>query len=386
MDTIAYTVESILYIYMGLSVLYLSVFAIACRLKRTDTYTKESKLYRYAVLFPAYNEDKVIISSVETFLKQKYPKEQYDVIVISDRMQEETDQKLVESGATVIKANYTESSKAKALQLAINTLNDQKYDVAVIMDSDNLVHTDFLNQINQAYNAGCLAIQGHRLAKNRNTSTAVLDALSEEINNSIFRKGHVRLGFSSALIGSGMALDYRWFKNNIPHVTTAGEDKELEVLLLKQGIHIEYLDEAKIWDEKVQKDMAFYNQRRRWIASHYGILKKCLPDLPNAFASKNWDYCDKIIQWIVLPKIILLGAIGVLTVSVSIYDGASSIKWWCLLFFLIATILMAIPRYLFNKKLALALWKVPWLGILMFINFFRLRGVNKKFVHTEHEV
>jgi len=35
---------------------------------------------------------------------------------------------------------------------------------------------------------------------------ALLDGISEEINNNIFRKGHQTLGLSSALIGSGMAL------------------------------------------------------------------------------------------------------------------------------------------------------------------------------------
>jgi hypothetical protein len=33
-----------------------------------------------------------------------------------------------------------------------------------------------------------------------NTDVAVLDAASEEINNSIFRSGHIALGFSSPLL------------------------------------------------------------------------------------------------------------------------------------------------------------------------------------------
>jgi hypothetical protein len=50
------------------------------------------------------------------------------------------------------------------------------------------------------------AVQGHRTAKNTNNSWAILDAISEEINNNIFRKGHRVLGLSSAIIGSGMAF------------------------------------------------------------------------------------------------------------------------------------------------------------------------------------
>lgn len=101
------------------------------------------------------------------------------------------------------------------------------------------------------------AIQAHRTAKNRNTDIAVLDGLSEEVNNSIFRRGHVRLGISSALIGSGMIFNYQWFHDNVKHLVTTGEDKELEVLLLKQRIFIEFLDEVYVYDEKTQGEKGF---------------------------------------------------------------------------------------------------------------------------------
>ena len=49
---------------------------------------------------------------------------------------------------------------------------------------------NFLKKINAAFAHGYVAVQGHRTAKNMNTSWAILDAVSEEINNNIFRKGH----------------------------------------------------------------------------------------------------------------------------------------------------------------------------------------------------
>lgn len=104
--------------------------------------------------------------------------------------------------------------------------------------------------MNDALDSGIQAVQAHRTAKNRDTDTAVLDAASEEVNNSIFRRGHVALGFSSALIGSGMAFDYKWFRENIACCTTSGEDKELEALLLRQGIYIDYLDDVRVLDER----------------------------------------------------------------------------------------------------------------------------------------
>jgi hypothetical protein len=72
--------------------------------------------------------------------------------------------------------------------------------------------TYFLERIAQDFDKGYTVIQGHRVAKNTNTSVAVLDAISEEINNHIFRKGHCAAGVSSALIGSAMALEYTFLR------------------------------------------------------------------------------------------------------------------------------------------------------------------------------
>ena len=52
-----------------------------------------------------------------------------------------------------------------------------------------------------------------------------------------------------------MALDNDWFRYNVKALQTAGEDKELEMLLLKDRIYIEYLED--LYWRKVQKKRAF---------------------------------------------------------------------------------------------------------------------------------
>ena len=95
-----------------------------------------------------------------------------------------------------------------------------------------------------------------------------------------------------------MAFEYMWFKDNIKKVSSAGEDKELELLLLKQRIYIDYMDDLPVYDEKTQKENAFNNQRRRWLSAQFASLWQGLPNLPDAIFTKNIDYCDKIAQWI----------------------------------------------------------------------------------------
>ncbi len=382
--TILDNIDSLCFFLLGTSVLYLFVFALLSHIKRKDIYPAAGKLHRFVILYPAYKEDRVIENAISNFLEQDYPKSCYDVVVISDQMQDDTINRLKSMPVTLMEVHFQQSSKAKAMQYAIENLDKNTYDIVVIMDADNTVEPNFLHELNKAYHSGCLVIQAHRMAKNLNTDTAILDAVSEEINNSIFRKGHVRLGLSAALIGSGMAIDFQWFKKNIFKLQTAGEDKELEALLLKENIFIEYLEHVNVYDEKTQKDSTFYNQRRRWLASQLFAIKNNIGKLPGALFDGKFDYANKICQWMMLPRVLLLGFIGIISIIVLLYQWTWAIKWFILELLLVITLSLAVPDYLVNEQFKKAVWKAPKLFLLMTLNLFRLRGVNKKFIHTEH--
>lgn len=384
MITVMTIADLVIFVLLALSVGYLLLFAVASRLRRLRPIPETEKRHHFAVLFPAYKEDRVIVQAVHQFLRQDYPTDRYDLIVISDQMQPETNEKLRQLPIRLLTAHYQESSKAKALTLAMEATANETYDSIVIMDADNTTSPQFLQELNKGHAAGMKAIQAHRVAKNLNTDVAILDAVSEEINNSIFRGGHVALGLSSALIGSGMAMDAGWFRENVTKLQTAGEDKELEALLLKQGIRIHYLEHVRVEDEKTQKKEVIKSQRKRWLAAQFGSLFAALPDLPSALLKGNIDYCDKIIQWMLPPRIVLLAGVFFFTVLVSILCPVLSLKWWMLSFALIAALSLAIPGYLLNKRLLSALLQVPSLAWMMLATLFKLKGANKKFIHTEH--
>ena len=376
--------DRLLMIYFGFSVLYLFLFALFAKFKRTIPYPYSSKQSRIMVLIPAFREDRVIEDAVKSVLMQDYPSELLTVMVISDQMEEATNQRLEKLPVHVVHANYTNSSKAKALQLAIQCNNDHSYAMVVILDADNHVGSDFLVQINQAYQSGVQAMQCHRTAKNKDTDIALLDAVSEEMNNTYFRKGHSAVGLSAALSGSGMAFDYTWFCENISQLSSSGEDKELEILLLRQHIFIDYLDHVLVCDEKVQTKNSFSTQRRRWLAAQYGALGKALKDLPSAIVEWNLSYLDKIVQWLMPPRLLMLLFICFWTSISAIFFRTHALKWGALLFLLIVTFALAIPKELDNKKLDRALRKIPLLSLIMIINLFHLKGMNKQFQSTQH--
>lgn len=380
---IVYFIEYICWILAAIAVAYPLIYTLASLIKRDMRYPEARKKRRFVILFPAYKEDRIIVPVIESFLKQEYPRELYKVVVISDHMQDSTNARLEELPITVLKATYDNSSKAKALNFAIDSLDAKQYDIVVVLDADNIVHPNFLTEINKVFESGVQAVQAHRTAKNRNTEIAILDGISEEVNNSIFRRGHVRLGISSALIGSGMAFDYSLFAKNVKHLTTAGEDKELEALLLKQRIFIEFLDQVYVYDEKTQDQKGFYNQRRRWIATQFAQWGRVFKDLPSAILSGNIDYTDKLIQWLLPPRLILFGGIIIMGTIMQILDWPLALKWWSLFIVIGITLCLGIPDKMVDDKFKKSIRKLPILFFMMVINIFRIKGANSKFVHTE---
>ena len=377
-------IDWILYIPLVFCVCYLLLYAIASKFYRAPQYPEARTLRRIVVLFPAYKEDRVIVASIQSFLEQDYPKELYEIIVISDQMRPETNDALATLPIRLLMANYKESSKAKALAMAMDSIDTNAFDIVVIMDADNITTPDFLSTINRVFDSGIKSVQAHRTGKNLNTDISVLDSASEEINNGFFRSGHNAVGLSAGLSGSGMAFEAEWFHQNVKYLQTAGEDKELEAMLLQQRIYTVYLPDLLVFDEKTQKKEAISNQRKRWIAAQFDSLVRTLPDFPKELLRGNIDYCDKVFQWTLLPRIILIFCTFFFTILVTLVSPYSSIKWWILAFALFLALFTAIPGHLLNKQLLRAIFQLPSLLLGIASNLFKLKGVNKKFIHTEH--
>jgi cellulose synthase/poly-beta-1,6-N-acetylglucosamine synthase-like glycosyltransferase len=170
-----------------------------------------------------------------------------------------------------------------------------------------------------------------------------------------------------------------------------GFDKEIELKMLRAGYKIFYLNNALVYDEKVQKAEVFSNQRRRWLSAqlHY-FRTDFLSSLKDLLLKGNFDYFDKAIQFIQPPRILLLGGLLVLgaiftVINVMMDNGATYTYIWsaitggCILAFL-----LAIPGSFYNFQTAKAVLSLPKGMLLMFGSLLKIKGANKKFLHTQH--
>ncbi len=343
--------DLILFIIVALTVLYLGIFAFAALFNRHHDSPRSKKQNRIVVLIPSYKQDAVIEQAVISVLSQAYPQRMFDVTVISDHQQEMTNMRLAQYPITLLTPNFEQSTKAKSLQYAILNLPEFKiYDIALILDADNIVEQDFLAKVNDAFEtAATKAIQMHRISRNRDTTVAILGSIFEEINNAIFRRGHINVGLSSALAGSGVVYDFGWLKNNIMKARAAGEDKELEALLLRQKIYIDYFDNIYVYGEKKRTTAKLNQQRGRWAAEQFHNAIRNIKFLPGAIFRKQYDLADKIIQWMLVPRIAMVAIILLMSIVLPFIYMTLVIKWWILGALALFIFALATPDYLVTE-------------------------------------
>lgn len=378
--------------YLALAVGYYSLFCWASLffkstprpLKRNNT------LARIILLIPAYKEDAVIERTVQNVLQQDYDHTKCEVVVIADQLQASTLERLRKLPIQVVEVHFEKSTKAKALNFALNTVEGD-YDLAMVLDADNHLAPGVLQKINQAYQEGHLIIQAHRTAKNRENEMAQLDAISEELNNAIFRKGHQVLGLPSALIGSGMAMQHDLHKQAMASIDAIGGfDKELELNILRNTKlpkpQVHYLANALVYDEKVSNTKVFRKQRTRWISSQikYGI-KGSKDVLQQLLFKRNVAYFNKVLQFWLPPRLLLLGGLGLLSMVSLFINWPIGLFFSSLLLLMINSLIVALPKRLRSYQSLLALSKLPLVFFSMLKAILHLKQGFKSFLPTPHQ-
>ena len=369
--------------YFIFCALYLLVYSLAGLFYQNPVFEKALVHRKIAILVPAYKADEVIEELADNVLLQDYPN--YDLIIIADGLRNDVLTRLEQKPLKLMPFHDEKRTKALALNTIMAQLPDD-YDIVLILDADNLIQgKDYLSRLNDIFETGIQAVQTHRTAKNTNTVLALLDAVSEEINNHLFRRGHAALGLSSALIGSGMAFDYRLFREQMQSITASGEDKELEMKLLKMKVPVAYIDDMMVLDEKVQKSGSFVNQRARWIANQMMQAKNNVGEGFRQLFRGNVDFFDKLLQHFLLPRLFLIAAVtGLSALALIFLQAAYLYVWLTIALITYLGILLSIPKRLYTLRLLKSVSYLPKVVALMLLSLFKIKGATKKFVATEH--
>jgi cellulose synthase/poly-beta-1,6-N-acetylglucosamine synthase-like glycosyltransferase len=374
-----------LFIFISMTVFYIFIFTFASRFGQHNDIPKSKKENRFIILIPAYKAGRNVEQTVMSVLGQSYPMRLFDITVIADHCDEMTNFRLAQQPITLLTPNFKKSSRGKSLQLAVNNLPQFKlYDIAVILNPGDIVEPEFLSQMNDAYEAaGTKAVQAHKLSQNRDTAPARLSAIFEEINNSIFRRGHITLGLSAATTGSGLAFDFNWFKKNIATTATNWDDKELEILLLRQHIYVDYFDDVFVYEEKKRLAEEFNRQQGNRIKSQLVNILRNIRYLPGAILSRQYDLTDKILQWMLIPRMIMMVVIIFMGAVLPFIYFSLALKWWALFAIVLLIFAIATPNYLVDKNWNRTFFMIPLIFLSSFLSHFSIGKKLKAYVNQK---
>ena len=385
MSNIFNYIDWILFIPVFLTIIYLAFFAVASLIVRHSETPTAKHENRFIIMIPAYKAGKSLEMTVRSILGQSYPQRLFDVTVIADHESEMTLFHLAQQPITLLTPNFEKSSRTKSLQLAINNLPQFKiYDTVLILEAGDVVEPEFLEQVNDAYeSAGTKAVQTHKLSLNRDTTSARLSAIFEEINNSIFRRGHITVGLSSALSSSGMVFDFNWFRQHILETKSTWEDRVIEAQLLRERVYVDYFDKIFIYSEKARQAEDFNRQHRRYLLTQLRTVFRNIRHMPIALFNRQYDLLDKLIQWLLIPRMLLMAIIGFMSVVTPMISFGAVFKWWGLFAGILLVFALATPDYLVDDKWNSTFFKLPIVLCSSLLGKFKLGRKIKESINLK---
>ena len=137
--TILNIVFIIIFAYLAINVIYLFVVALAGRFYSPNKYSANPVKKKIAILMPSYKEDHIVVNSSRKAREHDYPQDRFDVFVAADQLKPETIQQLRAIPVNVKEVKFELSSKARSLNALLNSIPESEYEIAIILDSDNII-------------------------------------------------------------------------------------------------------------------------------------------------------------------------------------------------------------------------------------------------------
>lgn len=274
-------VMSVWLVLMLIYQLFISFFGFK---RNTKDYEDHDPEMRFLVLVPAHNEEAVIGDIIDNLNHMEYPRELYDFYILADNCTDQTAEVARSMGANVLESHKESedapTGKPIVLQKALNALEgyQDKYDLVMFFDADNLVDPNMFLEVNSQYlssNGEADIIQCYLGSKNKKGIVALFYYMTYTITNRFFQYAKSRLGLNSVIGGTGFAV-------SAPYLHRRGgwtamsltEDFELQIESTCDGKRILWNNNVRIYDEKPTRFRASFRQRTRWAQGHWFVAFK----------------------------------------------------------------------------------------------------------------
>ncbi|MBE6153909.1 MAG: glycosyltransferase [Firmicutes bacterium] len=260
--------------------------------------------HKYAIVIAARNEENVIGNLLDSIKRQDYPTELLKVFVVADNCTDNT-AKIARKNGAVCYERFDDEHKTKgyALQYLFEKIEEDygrmSFDGYFVFDADNLLQSDYISRMNDAFDSGEKIITSYRNTKNFDenwiASTYALHWLRSIRTN---HRARSVLRLATNIQGTGFLFSNEIVKDGWDY-TSLTEDRALTADAVAQGYQITYNDAAMFYDEQPISLRIALRQRLRWSKGHLLAFKESGPYLflniffGKMFIRKDWNKKDK---------------------------------------------------------------------------------------------
>lgn len=271
------TFYSVVRIILSVFVLH-KVFYIIIGLFFTREFKPTKNKHKYAILIPARNEENVIGNLIDSINKQDYPQDMITIFVVADNCTDNTAAIARKKSAKCYERfDETHKTKGYALQYLFKCIEKDygidSFEGYFIFDSDNLLSTDYISRMNEAFDEGLKIITSYRNTKNFDENWISSTYAIHWLRSVRFEhRARSILHLATNIQGTGFLFSNEIVRNGWNY-TSITEDRALTVDAVSQGYEISYNDKAVFYDEQPTSLKIALRQRIRWSKGHLLAFK-----------------------------------------------------------------------------------------------------------------
>jgi peptidoglycan-N-acetylglucosamine deacetylase len=229
---------------------------------------------KVSIIVPAYNEEKVIVATINSLLATDYP--YFDIIVVDDGSQDTTYSLLLENFSEAKRIRIfskANGGKASALNYGIERSDAE---IIVTLDADTLFTPETVSNLARHFmNPEIGAVAGNAKVGNRINLLTRWQALEYVTSQNLDRRAFDLMNAITVVPGAVGA----WRRKAISEAggfsnLTLAEDTDLTFAIIRNGHKVRYDDEALGFTEAPDTVKNFIKQRFRWMYGSFQAVWK----------------------------------------------------------------------------------------------------------------
>ncbi len=303
----------------GLTLMFWSTLLfipLALYSKRREMSIENITVYpKITVIVPAYNEDKVIDTTVQALLETKYPDK--EIILVDDGSKDKTFDIMSKYKKQAKVLQKTNGGKASAINFGLAYSTGE---IIVVVDADTIIGRDSLIHLATVFSTdkSIAAVAGNIKVRNRKNWLTWCQAIEYVGGIQIARRALDVFGAISVVPGA-LGSFRRDILEQIGsyHKDTLVEDFDVTLKILKTKSIIAGSTNATAYTEAPESLKNLYRQRKRWYGGNLQVFARHSDALTNPRFG--------ILQKFVFPYIVfsscIMPFVGFATLASAIYTG-----------------------------------------------------------------